>query len=75
MAEIKVYYEQKTELMTIFWQPPRKNQIYSELDDGIILIKDAATNEPIGIELLSYCRGSTYSPVQGHVYSPPRKCA
>ncbi|PKL39817.1 MAG: hypothetical protein CVV44_06235 [Spirochaetae bacterium HGW-Spirochaetae-1] len=54
MAEIKVYYEQETELMTIFWQPPRKNQICSELDDGIILIKDAATNEPIGIELLSY---------------------
>lgn len=54
MAEIKVYYEQETELMTIFWRQPRKNQICSELDDGIILIKDSETNEPIGIELLSY---------------------
>jgi uncharacterized protein YuzE len=54
MAEIKVYYEPETELMTIFWQRPKKNQICSEMDDGLILIKDAETNEPIGIEILTY---------------------
>jgi hypothetical protein len=54
MAEIKVFYEPETELMTIFWQNPRKNQISSEMDGGIIIIKDSDTNEPIGMELLSY---------------------
>jgi hypothetical protein len=54
MAEINVYYEPETELMTIFWQKPRKNQICTEMGDGLILIKDSDTNEPIGIELLSY---------------------
>jgi hypothetical protein len=54
MAEIKVFFEPETALMTIFWQHPRKNQICTEMDDGVILIKDADTNEPIGIELLSY---------------------
>lgn len=37
-----------------FWQPPRKNQIAIELGDGVILIKDETTGEPIGMELLSY---------------------
>lgn len=54
MAEIKVFFEPETELMTIFWQSPRKNQICTEMDDGVILIKDGDTQEPIGIELLSY---------------------
>ena len=54
MAEIKVFFEHETELMTIFWQNPRKNQICTEMDDGVILIKDSDTHEPIGIELLSY---------------------
>jgi len=54
MAEIKVYFEPETELMTIFWQSPRKNQLCTELDDGVILIKDSETGEPVGVELLSY---------------------
>ncbi len=57
MAQIKVYYEPEMELLTIFWQSPRQNQICSELGDGIILIKDSDTNEPIGLELLSYRPG------------------
>ena len=40
--------------MTIFWQPPRPNQMGTELGDGIILLKDAITSEPIGTEILSY---------------------
>jgi len=54
MAEIKVYYEPETELMTIFWQKPRENQVAAEMGDGVIIIKDGDTDEPIGIELLSY---------------------
>ncbi len=54
MIMIKVYYEPETELLTIFWQTTRKNQICTELDNGIILIQDSITNEPIGVEILSY---------------------
>lgn len=57
MAQIKVYYEPDTELLTVFWQTPRKNQICTELDNGVILIKDSTTDEPIGVEILSYHPG------------------
>lgn len=54
MAQIKVFYEPEMELLTIFWQPLRKDQICTELGDGVILIKDATNNEPIGVEIFSY---------------------
>ncbi len=54
MAQVTIYYEPEMELLTVFWQPPRKNQIATELGDGIILFKDEDTGEPIGMELLSY---------------------
>lgn len=54
MAQIKIYYEPEMELLTVFWQPPRKNQIATELGDGVILIKDDTTGEPIGMEILAY---------------------
>jgi uncharacterized protein with HEPN domain len=54
MAQVRIYYEPEMELLTVFWQPPRKNQIATELGDGVILIKDETTGEPIGMELLSY---------------------
>jgi len=57
MAQIKVYYEPETELLTVFWKTPRKNQICTELDNGVILIKDSTIDEPIGIEILSYYPG------------------
>lgn len=57
MAQIKVFYEPETELLTIFWQSPRLNQIATELGNDIILFQDADTNEPIGIEVLSYRPG------------------
>ncbi|MGJ3253430.1 MAG: hypothetical protein ACFE0J_20185 [Elainellaceae cyanobacterium] len=57
MAQIKVFYEPETELLTVFWQPPRKEQIGTELRDGVILIKDSTTGEPIGLEILSYHPG------------------
>ncbi len=57
MAQIKVFYEPETELLTIFWQSPRPNQIATELENDIILFKDGDTGEPIGIEVLSYRPG------------------
>ncbi len=57
MAQIKVYYEPQTELLTVYWQNPRKTQVCTELGNGVILIKDELTGEPIGMELLSYHPG------------------
>ena len=57
MAQVKVFYEPDTELLTVFWQSPRKEQISTELGNGVILIKDATTDEPIGVEILSYHPG------------------
>jgi hypothetical protein len=47
MAQVKVFYEPERELLTIFWQEPRRAQVCTELDDGVVLIKDEATGEPI----------------------------
>jgi hypothetical protein len=57
MVQIKVNYEPDLELLTVFWQPPRPDQICTELDDGVVLIKDAQSGQPIGVELLSYKPG------------------
>lgn len=39
MAQIKVFYEPETELLSVFWQVPRKNQIGTELGDGVIRMR------------------------------------
>jgi uncharacterized protein YuzE len=57
MAQVKIFYEPETELLTVFWQSPRKEQMSTELGDGVILIKDSTTGEPIGVEILSYHPG------------------
>ncbi len=31
MAQIKVFYELETELLTLFWQQPRREQISTDL--------------------------------------------
>jgi hypothetical protein len=57
MAQVRVSYEPEAQLLTVFWQTPRPDQLATELDDGVILIKDGLTGEPIGMELLSYQPG------------------
>lgn len=57
MAQIKVFYEPEAELLSVFWQSPCKNQIGTELGDGVILLKDGVSGEPIGVEVLSYRPG------------------
>ena len=59
MAHVKVFYEPEAALLTVFWQEPRADQVATELDDGVVLIKDGTTGEPIGMELLSYRPGDT----------------
>lgn len=54
MGKVQVHYEPGRELLTIFWQEPRSAQVCTELDDGVVLIRDETTGMPIGIELLSY---------------------
>ena len=57
MAQVSVFYEPETELLSAFWQNPRKNQTGTELGDGVILLKDGVSGEPIGVEILSYRPG------------------
>ena len=57
MDQVRVFYEPERELLTVFWQAPRVKQLCTELDDGVVLIKDEDTGEPIGLELLSYRPG------------------
>ena len=57
MAQMKVHYEPDLDLLNVFWQAPRPDQICTELDNGIVLIKDGRTGEPLGVKLLSYKPG------------------
>ncbi len=57
MAQPKVFYESETKLLTVLWQSPRKEQISTELGDGVILIKDSITGESIRVEIISYHPG------------------
>ncbi len=57
MAQVKIFYEPDRELLRFFWQSPRPNQLCTELGDGVILIKDVDSGEPIGMELLAYKPG------------------
>lgn len=57
MAQLRVFYEPDTQLLSVFWQKPREQQVATEMDDSIILIKDERSGEPIGMELLSYRPG------------------
>lgn len=42
MAMKKVHYEPDMELLTVFWDAPRPDQVCTELDDGVVLIKSAS---------------------------------
>jgi uncharacterized protein YuzE len=57
MAQVKIFYEPETELLTVFWQTPKKTQISTELGDEVLLIKDSTTGEAIGLEILAYHPG------------------
>ncbi len=45
MAQVNVFYEPETKVLTIFWQAPQPDQICTELDNGLVLIKDGQTGD------------------------------
>lgn len=53
MAQVTVFDEPEAALVSVFWQEPRPDQVATDLDDGVVLIEDGATGEPIGMELFS----------------------
>ncbi len=73
MAQVKVYYEPEMELLTVFWQTPRPNQICAELGDGVVLIKDETTGHAIGLELLSYRPGDARFDTVSVEVGPPQR--
>ncbi|HXP61877.1 MAG TPA: hypothetical protein VN829_15385 [Dongiaceae bacterium] len=73
MAQVKVYYEPERELLTVFWQTPRPNQICAELGDGVVLIKDETTGQAIGLELLSYRPGDARFDTVSVEVGPPQR--
>ena len=54
MAHIHVIHDSAGETLTIYWAPPRREQISEEAGEGIILIKDRLPHEVIGFEKLYY---------------------
>ncbi|MFN0072530.1 MAG: hypothetical protein ACKVVP_13680 [Chloroflexota bacterium] len=53
MAYLRVIHDPVGETLTVYWSPPRDNQICEESGDGVVLIKDS-TGEVIGFERLYY---------------------
>ena len=60
MAHIRVIHDPVGETLTVYWAEPRAEQVCEETGEGIVLIKDARTQEVIGFERLyyrpAYCR-------------------
>ena len=54
MAHIRVIHDAVGETLTVYWAEPRPDQICEETGEGVILIKDAQTQEVIGFERLYY---------------------
>ncbi|MSQ27266.1 MAG: hypothetical protein EXR51_03885 [Dehalococcoidia bacterium] len=54
MAGIRVIHDPAGETLTIYWAEPRAEQVCEETGEGVILIKDAASDEVIGFERLYY---------------------
>ncbi len=54
MAHIRVIHDIVGETLTVYWDEPRPEQVCEETGDGVILIKDARSQEVIGFERLYY---------------------
>ena len=54
MARIKVIHDPIGETLTVYWGEPSPNQICEETGEGVLLIKDAQTQEVIGFERLYF---------------------
>lgn len=54
MAGIHVIHDPVGETLTVYWADPREDQVCEETGEGVILIKDASTDEVLGFERLYY---------------------
>lgn len=54
MAHIRVIHDSIGETLTVYWAEPQPDQVCEETGEGVILIKEAATQEIIGFERLYY---------------------
>ena len=54
MAHIRVIHDPVGETLTVYWAEPSADQVCEETGDGVVLIKNARTNEVIGFERLYY---------------------
>lgn len=56
MAGLSVIHDCVGETLTVYWEEPSQDQVCEEAGDGLILIKNRASQEVIGFERL-YFRG------------------
>lgn len=61
MAQIKVYYDQKGNTLTVWFGNPEDEYIVEETGDEVVLMKDK-NGKVIGFEKLNY-RASSSSPL------------
>jgi len=53
MAEVKVYYDQEGNTLTVWFREPREEYVCEETGDDVILMKDKA-GQVIGFEKLNF---------------------
>jgi hypothetical protein len=54
LAYLRVIHDPVGETLTVYWAEPWVNHVCEETGEGVILIKDARTQEVIGFERLYY---------------------
>lgn len=54
MAKIKIIHDQIAESLTVYFHEPSEHQVCEQNDDGMILIRDEASKQLLGFELLYY---------------------
>jgi hypothetical protein len=54
MAHIRVIHDRVGETLTVYWGEPSADQVCEEAGNGVLLIKNARTEEVVGFERLYY---------------------
>jgi hypothetical protein len=54
MAYLQVIHDRVGEMLKVYWEKPRVDQVCEETGEGVILVKDPRTQEVIGFERLYY---------------------
>lgn len=70
MARIRVIHDPVGETLTVYWREPAEDQLCEEVGDGVILIKDGASQEVIGFERLYFHAGTDPSTLVVELATP-----